>query len=103
MTIEDKLYVGSTKLLLIDAQSHEDGAEVVDFTGMPVVIDMWIPGERDPVRLTGTLIGTTVISYQFLPTTLAVGGQYRFQPHGLGTDRDYPGPTIFKTVYELGT
>ena len=103
MTIEDKLYVGSTKLLLIDAQSSEDGAEIVDFTGMTVVVDMWAPGLIDPIRLAGTLIGTTVISYQFTPTSFPVSGEYRFQPSALGSDRDYPGPTIFKTVYERGT
>lgn len=99
--MSDKIYIGDTPALLVDAQNPDDDA--IDISGLTVSLEVWKPGAIESVNWAGTVSGTTQIARQCEAGDFDTAGEYRIQALVVDGVKRWLGATVRKTVYQPGT
>ncbi len=98
---DDRIYIGDTPDLLVDAQNPDDDA--IDITGLTVSLEVWKPGALTAVNWAGTVSGTTQIERQCVTGDFDLAGEYKIQALVIDGVKRWLGVTVRKTVYQPGT
>jgi hypothetical protein len=85
---------------LVDAQDPD--ADAINLTGMTVALEVWKPGALTVETWTGSVSGTTHISYISVSGNFDTVGDYRFQSKVVSGSNVWRGVTWTETVYQRG-
>lgn len=96
----DKIFVGDTPVLLIDAQNPDDAA--IDITGLTVSLEVWKPGALVAESWTATVASATELTRQTVTGDFDTAGEYRIQALVVDGVKRWLGDTVRKTVYAPG-
>ena len=98
----ERIYVGDIgTILTVDAQDPD--ASAINLTGMTLTLDVWKPGATSSVSWTGTISGTTSITYTTVSGDWDFAGEYRIQAKVVDGTKVWRGTAYRFDVHALGT